>query len=278
MSLKLGKHPPTYDSRDARFEVFRSKLAAAGKLPNVPQTFGSEDDFPGEAWLMLGNGPDPSIPAAWKAAREGCGDCAWAGPAHETMELDKKAQRAVAPFNAEVVIKQYSEYSGYNPVTGESDNGAQVRDVLRWRQHKGLSDANGSAHMIGPYVALEPKNIAHLLLATYLFECVGIGIEVPDSAQNQFSEGKPWSVVPGAKVEGGHYVPVTGRPEVGVIAFVTWARRTLMTDGFYKTYNDEAWGYVSPEQFNAVTGKAYNGYDEAELDEYLQLVAEKAAG
>jgi hypothetical protein len=275
--FKLGKRPPTRDARDARFENFRSSLAAAGKLPSVPPTFASEDDFPGEAWLMLGNGPDSSIPAKWTAAKEGCGDCAWAGPAHETMELDKKATRTVAPFNAETVIKQYSEYSGYDPVTGANDNGSEVRDVLKWRQEKGLRDAGGTPHKIGPYVSLEPKNIEHLLLAAYLFENVGIGIEVPDSAQRQFSEGQPWSVVQGAKIEGGHYVPVVGRPQSGVIAFVTWAQRAMMTDSFYTTYNDEAWAYVSAEQFTAVTGKDYEGYNEAQLEEYLQLSAEAKA-
>jgi hypothetical protein len=272
--LKLGKRPPTPDAREARFETFRDALAASGSLPDVPATFGEQDDFPGESWLMLGNGPDSSIPASWTAAQQGCGDCAWAGPAHETMDLDKQAERSVAPFDAEAVIKQYSEYSGYDPVTGKNDSGSEVRAVLRWRQEKGLTDADGLVHKIGPYVSLEPKNIEHLLLAVYLFECVGIGIEVPESAQQQFSEGKPWSVVPGAQIEGGHYVPVVGRPQDGMIAFVTWAKRALMRDSFYTTYNDEAWAYVSAEQFKSVTGKDYEGYDEAQLEEYLTKVAQ----
>ena len=48
--LKLGKRPPPPDARDARFETFRSALAASGNLPNVPATFGERDD---EAWAYV---------------------------------------------------------------------------------------------------------------------------------------------------------------------------------------------------------------------------------
>jgi hypothetical protein len=267
MTFHLGKQAATYDKRDALYADFRRSLAAAGKLPKVPTVFGHGNDF--ADWLMLGNGPDPTVAPGF----EGCGDCAWAGPAHETMELCQNAKRPAPRFDGKTVVDQYSEYSGYDPETGANDTGSNVREVLQWRATKGLKDADGTVHKIGPYVALEPKNLEHLLEAAYLFECVGIGIEVPESAQQQFAEGKPWSVVPGAQIEGGHYIPVVGRPNSMDVAFITWAQRTLMTDQFYATFNDEAWAYISPEQFKAVTGRDYEGYDEAQLEEYLHLVA-----
>lgn len=258
---KLGKRPATYDSRDLTYAALRPSV----KLPSIPQTFGHGNDWSGEGWKMLGNGPDDSVSPGF----EGCGDCAWAGPAHETMELCKDAGRPLPNFTGKVVVEQYSEYSGYNLSTGQNDNGSSVREVLQWRTTKGLKDADGGIHKVGVYVALETDNLQHIVEAAYLFECVGIGLEVPESAQQQFTEGAPWSVVPGAEVVGGHYVPVVGRPEEGTLAIVTWAKRQLMTEKFYSKYTDEAWAYVSGERINAVTGKSYEHFGAAELEEYL---------
>jgi hypothetical protein len=217
---------------------------------------------------MLGNGPDDTVYPGF----EGCGDCAWAGPAHETMELCKNAGRLVPTFTGKAVVDEYAAYSGYDPKTGANDTGSNVRDVLNWRRSKGIKDANGGLHKIGVFVALEPRNLAHIIEAAWLFECVGIGFEVPGSAMQQFEEGKPWSVVHGAQIEGGHYVPVVGRPGPGYLAVITWARRQLMTDQFFSTYSDEAYAYVSGETINARTGKTYERFGLAELEHYLQAV------
>lgn len=264
MSLKLGKRPPTYDRRDLQYAALRPSIT----LPAVPAVFGHGNDFLGEDWKMLGNGPDDTVSPGF----QGCGDCAWAGPAHETMELCYDAKRPVPPFTGRVVVQQYAEYSGYNPTTGDNDNGSAVRDVLNWRRTKGLRDANGNVHKIGVYVALETGNLQHIIEASYLFECVGIGFQVPESAEQQFGEGAPWSIVPGAQIEGGHYVPVVGRPAAGMLAVVTWAKRQLMTDQFFERYCDEAWGYVSGERINAVTGKSYEHFTGAELEQYLKAL------
>lgn len=267
MGLKLGKRPATEDPRDAKLADFLPGLKAANLLPKPPAVFGHGNDFAGEAWLMLGNGPDDSVFPGF----EGCGDCAWAGPAHETMELNRNADRPVPTFTGNVVVAQYSEYSGYDPKTGESDNGSDVREVLAWRQKKGLKDASGNVHKIGPYLALEPKNLDELFYGVFLLECVGLGIEVFDQNQQQFSEGKPWT--PGGQIDGGHYVPAVGRPKAGQLEVITWARKQAATDAFYTTANDESWGYVSAETFSAKTGNDFEGYDAAQVEQFLHETA-----
>ena len=261
MTYFFGKKEATYDRRDLAYAA----LKPAVTLPTIPSVFGHGNDFTGENWKMLGNGPDDSVFEGF----EGCGDCAWAGPGHETMELCKDAGRPVPNFTGKVIVEQYSEYSGYDPQTGNNDNGSSVRDVLQWRRTKGLRDADGAVHKIGVYVALETGNLQHILEAAYLFECVGIGIQVPESAQQQFAEGAPWSVVPGAEIVGGHYIPVVGRPQEGMLAVITWGKRQPITEGFYERYTDESWAYISGERINAVTGKSYEKFGAAELEEYL---------
>jgi hypothetical protein len=120
------------------------------------------------------------------------------------MEACFNAKRPIPKFTCLNILEQYSAYSGYNLQTGANDNGSNVRDVLNWRQTKGLVDTAGVAHTIGTYVALEPGNSDQLWEALWLFEAVGIGINFPNSAMDQFNAGQIWSVVPGATIDGGH--------------------------------------------------------------------------
>jgi hypothetical protein len=275
-ALKYGKRPATVDVRDAKLSDFLPGLRKAGLLPKPPAVFGHGNDF--SNWLMLANGPAEAtdeFPDDWTAAREGCGDCAWAGPAHETMELCRNAGRPVPRFTGAVIVEQYGEYSGYDPRTGENDNGSDVREVLKWRQTTGLRDADGNVHKIGPYLALEPKNLDELFYADYLLECCGLGVEVFARNEQQFAEGKPWT--PGGEVVGGHYVPSTGRPRAGYFAFISWGKRVEGTDAFYTTANDESWGYVSTEMFKAATGLDYEGYDAAQVEQFLTETARAKA-
>jgi hypothetical protein len=270
--LKLGKRPATYDRRDITYADVRP---AGTSLPQAPLPGGGYGtDF--ADWLMLGNGPcdDGSVESDW-AAYEGAGDCAWAGPAHETMEASKNAARPVPGFTCLNVLEQYSAYSGYNPQTGANDNGSNVRDVLSWRQKKGLLDSAGAAHKIGTYVALEPGNTSQLWEALWLFEAVGIGINFPTSAMDQFNAGKMWSVVAGATIEGGHYVPVVGHPVQNVWTCVTWGKRQTMTPQFLTTYCDEAWAYIDPERYNVVTGETLQSFTDADLQKYITVLSQQ---
>ncbi len=270
--LKLGKQPHTYDSRDIRYGDVRPSSVS---LPTAPAPSGGYGaDF--SDWLMLGNGPcdDGSVDSSW-AAFQGAGDCAWAGPAHETMEACKNAGRPVPEFTCLNVLDQYSAYSGYNLQTGAQDTGSQIRDVLKWRQKTGLKDASGTVHTIGTYVSLEPGNTQQLWEALWLFESVGIGLQMPTTAMDQFNDKKQWTVVSGAKIEGGHYVPLVGHPVESVWTCVSWGRRQTMTQTFLTTYCDEAWAYIDAERYEAVTGQTPGGFKDADLEQYITLLAQQ---
>jgi hypothetical protein len=231
-TLKLGKRPATYDHRDLRFSDVRSGVS----LPHIPKPGGGYGmDFGATGWLMLGNGPcdDGSVTDQSSYAYQGAGDCAWAGPGHETMEFDKNAGRPVAKFTCKNILDQYAQYLGLNDAS-----------ELDWD-------------------------------ALWLFDAVGIGINFPGSAMDQFNQGKPWSVVPGAQIEGGHYIPLVGHPTNDVWTCVTWGQRQTLTQQFLTTYCEEAWAYITPERYNAVTGKSPQGWRDVDLQEYITLVGQK---
>jgi hypothetical protein len=125
----------------------------------------------------------------------------------------------------------------------------------------GIVDSTGKRHKIGAYLSLDHTNLSELYQALYLFEVVGIGFVFPETAMDQFNQGKPWDVVPGAKINGAHYVcAVAKRQNIDV---VTWGALQKMTGRFFRAYCDEAWTYVSNE--NLKSGKSPEGFNLAQL-------------
>lgn len=255
---------------------FLPGLKAAGRLPSLPSHDGHGNDFLGEAWGMMGNGPDNSVFDGFA----GAGDCAWADPAHSIMEDASNTGRPVPSISGATTIKQYSEYTlkangtAFNPSTGTGDTGSSIQEVLEWRKDKGFYDDDGNVYKIEDFVRLEPKNPEELFYGAWLFNHVSIGIEFPETADTQFSKGEVWTPVKGAEIVGGHDIAGMGSPDNKTLwAFITWAKRTLASVSFYTTYNDETWAYLSEGQFTKATGKTYEGYNAAQLEEYLHLVA-----
>ena len=259
-ALKTGKLPATPDHRDLLFAKYVDMDTV---LPKVPEAFGHEDSVP--EWGMLGNGPDPEMGPTF----EGAGDCVFAGAAHETM-LWTAVGDGEATFSTHGVLADYGAVTGYTPSDPNSDQGTNVRDALNYRRKTGVVDAHGQRHKIGAYVALQPGDIDHLYAALYLFGAVGIGVKFPESAMQQFDSGQPWDVVDGAKVEGGHYIPLVARRD-GMLDCVTWAKVQPMTLKFFQEYCDEAYALLSEEMLGE-DGTSPEGFNLTELQADLQAV------
>ena len=254
--LLHGKRPASYDRRDLKFRDF----LVPARLPTPPTQFGLGALY--SDWGMLGNGPDNSVKRGFK----GAGDCVFAGADHETMLWNKAAGRDVKMTGANA-IADYSAVTGYVVGDPSTDQGTDVRTALGYRKNTGVVDANGKRHKIGAYVALEPGNWEELIQAAYVLLAVGVGIEFPSSAMDQFDHGQIWSVVPGAQLEGGHYFTVTGRRTPDDIGLITWGKRQGMTRTFYTKYCDESWGIISQEEL--ANGKNIRGFDYAGLQTAL---------
>jgi hypothetical protein len=248
MTLRLGKRPAR-DAISFRFGTYFD----ASRLPTPPALIGRPQLV--AAWGMLGN--------------DQVGNCCWAGAAHETMLWCAEAKSAVT-FTDQSVIGDYSAATGYTPSDPNSDAGTDVQQAASYRQKTGIADASGTRHRIDAYVALLPGNVEQLALAAYLFGAAGIGIQLPTSAMDQFEAGQPWSVVAGATVEGGHYVPVVGRNSRGNFMVVTWGRLQAVTPGFLAAYMDEGVGYLSLERLRGSVSP--QGFDEATLQADLGLL------
>ena len=251
MTLKLGKLPATYDHRD----LLMAKYLDMSKLPKIPDKFGHEDLVP--SWGMLGN--------------DNAGSCVWSGAAHETILWTAEGDPATAVFDDTSVLSDYSATTGYSASDPNSDQGTDMHNAMKYRRNTGVLDANGKRHKIAAYVWLEPGNIQHLLAATYLFGAVGVGIQFPNSAMDQFNAGVPWSVVGGSSIEGGHYIPCIANRNNLVV--VTWGRTQEMTFGFYQKFSDEAVAMLSIESLiNTGPLNTIDGINISELVKDLGLL------
>jgi hypothetical protein len=197
-----------------------------------------------------------NVRANWgMMANDKIGDCTCAAAGHLIMEWTANAGRMFTP-SLQDIIKAYAAITGYDPKTGNHDNGAVELDVLNYWRRTGIA-----AHKIAAFVSLEPSNYTHIMDAVYTFGGCYIGVQLPLSAQGQ----EVWAVPPqgtsgpGAPGSwGGHAVPVVSYDPRG-LTVVTWGKLLRMTWGFWQAYCDEAYGILSIDFLTQ--GKAPNGFD-----------------
>ncbi|GAC70741.1 hypothetical protein, partial [Gordonia soli] len=105
-------------------------------------------------------------------------------------------------------------------------------------------------------------------VAAWLFGAVGIGLDLPTTAIEQFDARHVWDVSPGATSAGGHYVSLVARR--GFVEVVTWGRTHPVTPRFIQQYADEAIVYITPDRLT--TTASPEGFAMSQLiDDLAQL-------
>lgn len=250
---KLGKKLPKNDYRTLCFADYidHANLPA----PRPAWRWGSKVT----SWPMLRN--------------DAIGDCTIAGALHMVQLWNSDTGKFYTPTDQEAmdgyIAVTGAEGATFDPATGDNDNGCAMLDVCNyWRKH-GLG-----GHKIAGYTQIEPGNTSHLMLASYLFGGVYIGMALPNSCKTQ----SVWSVPtggprgPGAPGSwGGHAIPVVWYDHYG-LCVVTWGQLLWMTWGFFQTYCDEAYAVLSQDWLNN-QGVAPSNYNFSALEADLALVA-----
>jgi hypothetical protein len=246
-NVKLGKKAAKYDKRTLHLADYL-KLET---LPTIPDSVDWSSKV--KQWGLFAN--------------DRLGDCTAAGCAHMLEIWSANATTEIVPTDNDV-ITMYSAVSGYNPQTGDDDNGAVEIDVLNYWRKTGVA-----GHQIDAYAALEPKNHFHVQASVYLFGGVYLGLALPLSAQNQSIWSVPsWGVTgngePGSW--GGHCVNVVS-VDNNYITVVTWGTLQKMSWQFFESYCDEAYAVLSRDFINA-QNIAPNSIDWTSLQQDLSKV------
>lgn len=281
--LWTGKADFKADSRDWLWSDFRAPLKKAGLLARIPKVFGHGNTY--RDWQMLANGPDSTAPG--KAAY-GCGCCVWSSAANETKialtDADPSTSNVSAVgdlFNGATTVADYSACTGYDPATGQNDNGTEIRARLEYQRKIGILDLRGQRHKIGAYYLVEPGNLQHMLEVLYFAEGAPIGLQMQEAQMQQFQRAEErgtipvWYPVNGSAQIGGHCVCQAGRPDDEHVTGLSWRRRVFMTEPFIEKQADEFWGYSTTERISKVTGKTYEGITPEVLEEYFHMLAKE---
>lgn len=246
MAYKLGKTPARKDSVTFKLAKYLPTVAVPAKAGHQALVL----DWEG----MLGN--------------DQYGDCVWAGAGHETILWGKEG-KLTNSFTADTALSDYSAVTGFNKNDPNSDQGTDMQKAASYRRATGIVDVHNRRHKVSAYLAVAPKSVQEIKQAVYALSAVGLGIEFPDSAMDQFNKGEPWTVVKGSKVDGGHYVPVVGY-DAQYLYVITWGKVQKMAWAFYEKYNDETVAYLDEEFL--VKGKSPEGFDVAQLTADLKAL------
>lgn len=250
MPLKLGKLAPRAPRLRLRPYITH--------LTPPPASAGTYDSMTIDA-MMLGN--------------DAVGDCAVAGPYHESIHWNWLNGRQHISANTELALQAYSDITGYTPDDPSTDTGCVVADVVDYRRKTGLLMTDGKRHKLAAGLGLDRGDTIDAKQSINLFDAVGIGFQVPDYAMEQFNAGQPWDLIgtpEEAMITGGHYVAgIAYDPQY--VYVITWGAVQRMSWGFYKAFADEAWAYVAEDLLNDA-GKSPDGFDLAKLKADLALI------
>lgn len=261
---KLGKLPARKDKR-----TFLMRNMVPFDAPDPPAAFDLQAKV--SEWGMCLN--------------DQLGCCTCATVAHMTLQMTTYAKLIPTRVPDDCVLRLYSAVTGYNPENPNTDQGANILDVLNYWRNRGipakktlfgLFNISSTTHQILGYAAVDIKNQTEVKQALTVFGGLYIGVELPIYIQDADAWAMPAESVsaddrvPGSW--GGHAINVVGYNETGV-QVVTWGKTLWMSWDFWNTYVDEAYVVMTNDFFTDATSKTPTGYIMSQLAHDLRLLA-----
>ena len=235
MDLKFGKKAPKFDKRTLKF----AEIVVPTALPPIPDKYDIDDSVGlNVAGNMFGND-------SW-------GDCVIAARANQQLRFELYRHNKIIPVSTDDVLKEYwteedasgvktcwlSKTFGKHPDEGL----AMIDSLKRWRKLGWV--LNGNNYTIFAFASLDFKNKVEVKQATYLLQGIQVGIQLPQSAINQFNNGESWYVSnENSQIIGGHAIYIVGYDEGGPVC-LTWGKKQKITWPFWEKYVDEAYATV----------------------------------
>lgn len=163
------------------------------------------------------------------------GDCVVAGADHMLGVWNFLVpSQAVRPTQQEIITE-------YFKLTGGPDSGLVVSSVLQTWHTSGLW-----GNVLPAYAPVPLKDPTVLQQAISAYGCVGIGLQLPESADVTFFNPAVWDVVPGSPIIGGHFI-VAASYDARAVYCQSWGYTWAVTWDFLDTYADEMWVAIGSE-------------------------------
>lgn len=260
--FKLGRKPFLLGPRNMKaMSVVNAVLATFGPPPPASQDFWPLVQAAGGFRMFLND-----VLGCCTAA-DSCNSMIWRSAA---------AGNPIIPTDADA-LAEYEATSGYrpknpaNPQTNASDQGAVESDVCDYLVKTGLRGHKAEA--TAPMFAgtMDTGTLDRLRWAIIIFGCVRGGFDLPNSAQDQFAAGLPFTVSGDLTIEGGHDFPLISYDPTYFYG-ATWAGRPAIDPKwllrFCEELHVEAWSiWVRP------SGWTPTGFKDATMIRDLQALA-----
>ena len=198
-------------------------------------------------------------------------NCVEAQEGHFLMQRTANAGTIVIP-TAEEVLALYTAETGFTPSNPNSDQGTSMASDALYMCSTGLlghkADATGWVN---------PANLANLQWCIQLFGGIGLGVNLPQSALDQFNANQAWAVVADdGGIVGGHDI-FASKYDGSFVYCITWAELVAVTPEWILKYADEAHGLVFLDWIEA-TGVAPSGLNLVQLVADLQQLSVPQGG
>jgi hypothetical protein len=183
-----------------------------------------------QAWGMLANDQ-------W-------GDCVFAGNGHIVEQQTALGEGSEVTVTDAAVLVEYAWVTGFSPDAGPpgsnpTDQGALIQDGLADLRKNGLA-----GQKIAAYARVAQASQTEVKIALAELGAVSLGVNLPQSAMDQFDAGQPWTVSGDGTILGGHCITAYGYDEQYVY-IVSWGKVVPASWEWLAAYCDEAWAVVS---------------------------------
>ena len=250
--FKLGKHDPKFDARTLKLADFMN----LSTLPQVPAAF----DWSMKDGVPLVYGMD---------GNDRYGDCVFVSACHQIGTWTGQTGKQYVASEQDA-LEAYQAFTGFDPETGDNDNGANMLDVAKaWKGGKPIA-----GHTIAAFASVDMKRPDLVAAAANLFGGLWTGWALPTAWQGADewttgpSTGGQWE--PGSW--GGHAVALT-LVSPAMLGIKTWAQNMPVTPAALATYCDEGFALISQDCWETLTGnRCPSGVDGAALQAALKLV------
>ena len=215
--MKLGKKAARTDANRLRLANYLPKLTAAP----------ADTD-----WTL-------KVPVWGEMLNRDIGDCVFAGGGH-AVQTWTAAQGTERTPPDDQIQGYYEGWAGYRPSDHSTDQGYVEVDFLNnWRRF-GYCGA-----ILDGYADPDWRNVEHIKLSVALFGGVYIGVQLPQSAMDQFSSGQPWTMTGDSRVVGGHALWIPAYDQDWLYP-ITWGRKQPMSWDCLAAWCDECHTLRSP--------------------------------
>lgn len=133
--------------------------------------------------------------------------------------------------SAQQVLDAYAAHTGFNPNDPGTDNGDDETSAIHYLQQVGFL-----GHKCDLTTGILVSNLDHIRWCVQLFGACRLGINLPQSAMDQFNSNQPWKDVGDNTIIGGHDVPIC-HYEGDTFYIITWAKRQPVDISFLKSEN-----------------------------------------